>query len=194
MYIIAGLGNPGRKYEKTRHNCGFEAVDIIADRYKIDVGTSKFRGLMGSGIIDGQKVLLIKPQTYMNLSGECLQEAVHFYKIDPEKELIVLCDDVSLEPGQIRVRERGSAGGHNGLKNIIAHLGTETFLRVRIGVGPKPVGMDLADYVLGRFPLGEQADMIDAFDRAARAAAALVSEEPGRVMSEYNKRIAAAES
>lgn len=189
MYLIAGLGNPGRKYENTRHNCGFEVIDILSDRYKISVAQSKFDGLCGNGLIEGQKVLLLKPQTFMNLSGESIRAACGFFKIDPSKELIVICDDVSLPAGQLRVRARGSAGGHNGLKNIIAALGTQEFMRVRVGVGEKPVGMDLADYVLGHFPAGEQADMIDAFERASRAAAALTQEETGKVMSRFNGRI-----
>ena len=192
MYIIAGLGNPGRKYSGTRHNCGFQAIDILADRYHIDLSQEKFKGICGSGVIDGQKVLLLKPQTFMNLSGECIGAACAFYKIDPAQELIVICDDISLPTGQLRVRAKGSAGGHNGLKNIIAHLGTQEFKRVRVGVGEKPEGMDLADYVLSHFPLAEQADMIDAFDRAARAAAALVTEEPEKVMNRFNGKPEAA--
>lgn len=188
MYIIAGLGNPGSKYAHTRHNAGFESIERLAQRYGIDVSTKKFLAYCGSGVIDGQKVLLLKPQTYMNLSGQSIRAACDFYKIDPEEELIVLYDDVSLEPGQLRIREKGSAGGHNGMKSIIEHLGTQVFKRVKIGVGEKPEGYDLADYVLGHFSRGEQETMEDAFERAARAAAALVTEEPGRVMSEYNTK------
>ena len=189
MMIIAGLGNPGRQYEKTRHNCGYEVIDILAERYHIDVRQAKFKSLTGSGIIDGQKVLLLKPLTYMNLSGEALRAACDFYHADPENDLIVICDDVSMAAGQIRIRAKGSAGGHNGLKSIIAHLGTDAFKRIKVGVGEKPVGMDLADYVLGHFPFSEQADMIETFERASRAAAALVTREPSEVMSEYNRRV-----
>ncbi len=190
MIIIAGLGNPGKKYAATRHNCGFQAIDIISDRYKIPVETEKFRGLCGTGMIEGSKVLLLKPQTFMNLSGESVRAACDFYKTDCTRELIVICDDINMDTGRIKVRPGGSAGGHNGLKNIIAHLGTQDFMRVRIGVGGKPEGYDLADYVMGRFPLSEQADMIDAFDRAARAAAMLAAgEEIGEVMNRYNRRI-----
>ena len=188
MFIIAGLGNPGRKYAGTRHNCGFEALDIIADRYRIDVSAAHFQAKCGSGMIGPEKVLLMKPQTYMNLSGDALQAACSFYKIDPETNLVVICDDVSMEPGQIRVRTKGSAGGHNGLKSIITMLGTQNFKRVKIGVGEKPEGWDLADYVLSRFPLSMQTDMIDAYDRAARAAAALVTEPPETVMNLYNQK------
>ena len=189
MYIIAGLGNPGSRYEKTRHNCGFEAIDLLAERCGISLEDRKFKSLCGNGVIDGQKVLLMKPLTYMNLSGEAVQAAAAFYKIDPAKELIVLYDDISLEPGQLRVRAKGSAGGHNGIRSIIRMLGTEQFLRVKIGTGAKPADMDLADYVLGRIPLSERADMAEAFDRASKAAVDLVTEPLDRVMNEYNRKI-----
>lgn len=189
MYIIAGLGNPGSKYAHTRHNAGFEAIDRLANRYRIDISTKKFQALCGSGVIEGQKVLLLKPQTYMNLSGESLRVACDFYKIDPEEELIVLYDDISLAPGQLRIRAKGSAGGHNGIKSIISHLGTQVFKRVRIGVGEKPQGYDLADYVLGHFSKEEQAEMAEAFDRAAQAAGKLVCEDMQSVMNEFNKAV-----
>ena len=189
MYIIAGLGNPGSRYEKTRHNCGFEAIDLLAERCGISLKDRKFKSLCGNGVIDGQKVLLMKPLTYMNLSGEAVQAAAAFYKIDPAKELIVLYDDISLEPGQLRVRAKGSAGGHNGIRSIIRMLGTEQFLRVKIGTGAKPADMDLADYVLGRIPLSERAAMAAAFDRASKAAVDLVTEPLDRVMNEYNRKI-----
>ena len=189
MYIIAGLGNPGSRYEKTRHNCGFEAIDLLAERCGISLKDRKFKSLCGNGVIDGQKVLLMKPLTYMNLSGEAVEAAAAFYKIDPAKELIVLYDDISLEPGQLRVRAKGSAGGHNGIRSIIRMLGTEQFLRVKIGTGAKPADMDLADYVLGRIPLSERADMAAAFDRASKAAVDLVTEPLDRVMNEYNRKI-----
>ena len=189
MYIIAGLGNPGSRYEKTRHNCGFEAIDLLAERCGISLKDRKFKALCGNGVIDGQKVLLMKPLTYMNLSGEAVQAAAAFYKIDPAKELIVLYDDISLEPGQLRVRAKGSPGGHNGIRSIIRMLGTDQFLRVKIGTGAKPADMDLADYVLGRIPLSERADMAAAFDRASKAAVDLVTEPLERVMNEYNRKI-----
>lgn len=188
MYIIAGLGNPGGKYEHTRHNCGFEVIDILAERYHIDVSDRKFKSLCGTGAIEGQKVLLMKPQTFMNLSGEAIRQAAAFYKTDPASSLIVLYDDISLEPGVIRVRGKGSAGGHNGVKNIIQMLGTDQFYRVKIGTGGKPEGWDLADYVLGRFPSSLRVTMTEAFERASRAAAALLTEDPGQVMSQYNRR------
>ena len=189
MYVIAGLGNPGKKYAKTRHNEGFDTLDIIADRYRIDVTTEKFKALVGTGVIDGQKVILVKPQTFMNLSGESLRLVCDFYKIDVEEELIVIYDDISLEPGQIRIRKKGSAGGHNGMKSIISHLGTQVFKRVKVGVRAKPEGYDLADYVLGHFSFSERLDMEEAFDRAARAAADLVTQDPQTVMNAYNKKL-----
>ena len=186
MFVIAGLGNPGRKYEWTRHNSGFAALDCLSDRCQIPVSSAAMGGLLGTGIIGGEKVILVKPQTFMNLSGECIGQVVRYYRIDPERELIVLYDDISLPPGKLRVREKGSAGGHNGMKSIISHLGTQVFKRVRIGVGMTPEGFPQPDWVLGRFPLGERADMIDAYDRAAQAALALVTEPAADVMTRFN--------
>ena len=186
MYLIAGLGNPGREYENTRHNAGFASIDRLAEKNHISIDMKKFQALCGTGYIGGQKVLLLKPQTYMNLSGESLRAACDFFKIDPEQELIVIYDDISLAPGQLRIRAKGSAGGHNGIKSIISHLGTQVFLRVKVGVGEKPQGWDLADYVLGHFSKEEQQVMQESFDRAAGAATALLSEEVQQVMNEYN--------
>lgn len=186
MYLIAGLGNPGREYENTRHNAGFASIDRLAEKNHISIDMKKFQALCGTGYIGGQKVLLLKPQTYMNLSGESLRAACDFFKIDPEQELIVIYDDISLAPGQLRIRAKGSAGGHNGIKSIISHLGTQVFLRVKVGIGEKPQGWDLADYVLGHFSKEEQQVMQESFDRAADAAAALLSEEVQQVMNEYN--------
>ena len=177
MYIVAGLGNPGGKYEHTRHNCGFEVIDILAERYRIEVSDRKFKALCGNGLIEGQKVLLMKPQTFMNLSGEAVQQAVAFYKADPASQLIVLYDDISLQPGTIRIR------------NIIQMLGDDHFLRIKIGTGGKPEGWDLADYVLGRFPSSVQVTMTESFERASRAAAALMTEPAEKVMSTYNRKV-----
>ncbi len=188
MFIIAGLGNPGSRYEHTRHNAGFEALDRLSDRYRIPVNTKKFQALCGTGAIEGQKALLLKPQTYMNLSGESIRAACDFYKVDPEEGLIVLYDDISLPPGQLRIREKGSAGGHNGIKSIIAHLGTQNFARIKIGVGEKPSGFDLADYVLSRFDKEAWEQMEPAFGRAAEAAVRLLYEDPERVMNEFNTK------
>lgn len=187
MYIIVGLGNPGKKYEHTRHNVGFEVIDILADRMGIQVDESKHKGLVGRGMLEGQKVVLVKPQTFMNLSGECVRAVADFYKV-PEEEIIVIYDDISLEPGQLRIRAKGSAGGHNGIKNIIAHLGSQVFPRVKVGVGEKPRMMDLADYVLSHFTKEEQGKMNDAFKEAADAAAAMVSQGIEPAMNRYNTK------
>ena len=189
MFIIAGLGNPGREYAHTRHNVGFDTIDVLADMYRIDVDTKKHKALIGKGIIEGQKVILAKPQTYMNLSGESVRELVDFYKIDETSELIIIYDDISLNPGQLRIRLKGSAGGHNGIKSIIQHLGCQEFLRIRVGVGEKPVGYDLADYVLGHFTGDDKLEMEDAKDRAAKAAAMMVSGEIEKAMNEYNRKV-----
>ena len=151
MYIIAGLGNPGRQYAGTRHNMGFNVVTRIADDYKMQITIKEHKALCAKGFIGGKKVLLALPQTYMNLSGESIRELVNYYKIDPETELMVIYDDISMDVGRIRMRAKGGAGGHNGIKNIIAELGTDVFPRMKVGVGEKPKGWDLADYVLGRF-------------------------------------------
>ena len=187
MYIIAGLGNPTKEYDKTRHNVGFAVIDRLADRYGIDVSERKHKALCGRGAIEGQKVLLLKPQTFMNLSGESIRAAMDYYKVTPE-ELIVVYDDISLEPGQLRIRLKGSAGGHNGIKNIIAHLGTQEFPRVKVGIGAKPLRMDLADYVLSRFGSGEQKLMDEAFQEAAQAGAAMLTDGPERAMNHYNTK------
>ena len=186
MIIIAGLGNPGRKYEKTRHNCGFEALDILADRWRIPVTQEKFRALCGTGNIDGTAVLLMKPQTFMNLSGEAVSEAARFYKIPPEHVLVV-SDEISLPLGKLRVRPKGSAGGHNGLKSIIASLGSDAFPRIRIGVGAPPhPDYDMADWVLSVFRNQDLEDMLAASDRAAEAVTTYISNGPERAMNRFN--------
>ena len=186
-YLIAGLGNPGKQYEGSRHNAGFSSVDILADKLGISINENKHKGLCGKGIIGGEKVILLKPQTYMNLSGESLRAASDFYKIEPEN-IIVIYDDIDLAVGHLRVRVKGSAGGHNGIKSIIAHLGTQEFPRVRVGVGAKPDRMDLADYVLGRFSQIERPVMEEAFETAAQAAIAIVEEGIDKAMNRFNGR------
>lgn len=188
MFIIAGLGNPDRQYEGTRHNAGFDVIDRIADKYNIAVDTKKHRALIGKGVIEGRKVILAKPQTYMNLSGESIRSMADYYKIDPEHELVVIYDDINLEPGQLRIREKGSAGGHNGIKNIIACLGTQVFPRIRVGVGEKPSRYDLADYVLGHFSKAEKEMMSEGYDHAADAAAMILAGRTGDAMSKYNRK------
>ena len=185
MYLIAGLGNPTREYEKTRHNVGFDTIDVLADRINTDVAERKFKGLYGKGMLGGEKVILLKPQTFMNLSGESVRAAADFYKI-PTDHIIVIYDDISLDVGHLRIRTKGSAGGHNGIKNIIAHLGTQEFPRIKIGVGGKPPRMDLADYVLSRFPAEERKIMETAFRDAAEAAGVLIAEGPDAAMNRFN--------
>ena len=188
MIIIAGLGNPGKDYEGTRHNMGFRTIDLLGDKYGIDVSTGKFHALIGKGVIEGQKVLLMKPLTYMNKSGESIAEAVAYFKADPETELIVISDDVTLEPGMIRVRKKGSAGGHNGLKDIIAHLQTEGFPRVRVGVGKKPPRMDLADFVLGHFPAEEREAAQEGIKKAAEAVKIMLTDGADAAMNVMNQK------
>lgn len=188
MYVIAGLGNPSKKYENTRHNAGFEVIDALAEKYGIRVIWRRHRALVGHGYMEGEKVVLVKPQTFMNLSGESIREVIDYYKVDAQRELIVVCDDISLDLGQLRIRKKGSAGGHNGLKNIIAHLGTENFCRIRVGVGDKPEGYDLADYVLGHFTTAEQRIMAESVDRAAEAAFTILKEGPDTAMNRFNAK------
>ena len=185
MYIIAGLGNPTKEYEKTRHNAGFDTMDILADKLGVSIQERKHKALCAKGIIGGEKVLLMKPQTFMNLSGESIRDAADFYKVDPG-HIIILYDDISLEVGQLRIRGKGSAGGHNGIKSIIAHLGTQEFPRVKIGVGAKPDRMDLADYVLSRFSQTDRSVMEDAFHEAADAAQMIILEGCAAAMNRYN--------
>ena len=188
MYIIAGLGNPTQQYDHTRHNIGFDTITYLADRYHITMNTKKFQAICGTGVIEGQKVLLLKPQTYMNLSGNSIGEAVNFYKLDPATEVIVIYDDIALEPGYIRVRKKGSAGGHNGIKDIIAHLGTQEFQRIRVGVGEKPKDYDLAAYVLGHFAAEDRKKVEEAIAQAADAVELRVQDRADEAMNLYNKK------
>lgn len=187
MFVIAGLGNPSKEYDRTRHNVGFAVIDALADKYRIDVSEKKHKAFCGKGIIEGQRVILIKPQTYMNLSGESIRSVVDYYKLEPA-DLIVCYDDISLAPGQLRIREKGSAGGHNGIKNIIAHLGTQEFPRIKVGIGEKPRQMDLAAYVLSRFSQGEQKLMDEAYLDAANACVMMMTEGIDRAMNVFNQR------
>ena len=188
MFIIAGLGNPTLQYRGTRHNVGFDVIDTLADKYNIAVETRKSRALIGKGIIAGQKVLLVKPQTYMNLSGESIGELVSYYKVDEEQELLVIYDDVSLDVGQLRIRRKGSAGGHNGIKDIIRHLGTDVFPSIKIGVGEKPKGYDLADYVLGHFSREEREMMEEGYQKAAEAVEMILAGELDEAMNVFNRK------
>ena len=188
MYIIAGLGNPGKQYEGTRHNIGWQVIDALAEKHGIRVLENKFRGLIGKGIINGEKVILVKPLTYMNLSGECIGELVNYFKIDETCELVVIADDISLDVGFIRMRKKGSAGGHNGLKNIIAHLGHENFIRMKMGVGDKPAGYDLADYVLGHFNKEEKDILSESKKNAILAIETILSDGIDKAMNLYNTK------
>ena len=191
MFVIVGLGNPTAQYEGTRHNAGFDVIDVLAEKYNISVDARKCRAFCGKGIIAGQKVLLVKPQTYMNLSGESVGGIVNYYKIDPESDLLVIYDDISLDVGQLRIRKKGSAGGHNGIKSIIAHLGTTVFPRIKVGVGEKPKNYDLADYVLGHFSKQERELMEEGYEHASDAVEQIVQGEIEAVMNVFNKKVKA---
>lgn len=188
MLVIVGLGNPDDKYQGTRHNVGFDVIDLLAEKYNIAVDTKKHRAYIGKGIIGGQKVILAKPQTYMNLSGESVRSLVEYYKVDPETELLIIFDDISLDVGQLRIRKKGSAGGHNGIKNIIANLGTSVFQRIKVGVGEKPKGYDLADYVLGRFSKEDRELIKEGFECAAEAVTMITVGEIDQAMNKYNRK------
>lgn len=186
MYVIVGLGNPGREYRNTRHNIGFEVIDELAGKYGIAVREKKHKAKIGKGIVAGQKAVLVKPQTYMNLSGESVRDVIDFYKADEKSELIVISDDISLNVGQIRIRKKGSAGGHNGLKNIILHLGHDEFRRVKVGVGAKPEGCDLVDHVLGHFSKNDREILNDSVKRAAEAVEVMITDGPDAAMNRFN--------
>ena len=183
-WLIAGLGNPGSKYEGTRHNAGFMALDALAERWGVSVNKVKFQGLYAQASVDGHKVILLKPATFMNLSGHSIGEAAKFYKI-PAEHVLVLCDDITGAPGKLRIRAGGSAGGHNGLKDIIAALGTQDFPRVRIGVGAKPTPeYDLANWVLGRFPSEDKKALEGRFGDVETAAKLIMD---GRLSEAQNR-------
>ncbi len=185
MYLIAGLGNPGTKYEHSRHNMGFDALDLLAKEFNIEIKDKKFRGKTGKGYMGSEPVVLLKPLTYMNLSGESVQPAAAFYKI-PAENIIVLVDDINLPPGKLRIRKSGSAGGHNGLKDIIKALGTQDFMRIRIGVGEREGKEDLKDHVLER-PSKEDAALIqEAILNAVKACALMVDGQVDKAMNLYN--------
>ncbi|SDB24827.1 aminoacyl-tRNA hydrolase [Eubacterium oxidoreducens] len=188
MYLIAGLGNPTTKYEKTRHNVGFDAIDELAKTHNIDFDQKKHHAMCGKGMIAGQKVMLMKPLTYMNNSGEAIADAMNFYKLDPATQLLVIYDDISLEPGNIRIRKKGSAGGHNGIKDIIAMIGSQQFARIKIGVGEKPKNWDLADYVLGKFDKADRKLVDAAIEEALQAAQLIVGDDIEEAMNQFNAK------
>jgi PTH1 family peptidyl-tRNA hydrolase len=182
-----GLGNPGKQYTKTRHNIGFEAVRKISEKYKISLDQKKHKALLGSGYMEGQKVLLAQPQTFMNLSGESLQEILTFYKLSME-DLILIYDDVSLSLGDIRIRKQGSAGGHNGVKSIIQLSGTSEFVRIKVGVDEKPKEWDLADYVLSAFAKADEKLVEESLDNVVNAVTTIVVEDLNKAMNIYNQK------
>ncbi len=188
MFIIAGLGNPGREYANTRHNAGFMVIDAIAEKAGISVSEKKHKALIGKGVFAGEKVVLVKPQTYMNLSGESIREVTDYYKVDAESELIVISDDIDLDVGQLRIRPKGSAGGHNGLKNIIQHLGTEIFIRVRVGVGAMQRGGDLVSHVLGSIDKEDMENYADALANAVDAIEVIMNEGTEPAMNRFNTK------
>lgn len=186
MYLIAGLGNPGSQYDMTRHNIGFAAIDYIAGQYKVKIKKLKYKALFGEVNIGGEKALLVKPQTYMNLSGESIRDFCSFYKI-PTENTIIICDDISLQPGKIRIRRKGSAGGHNGLKSIIYQLQSDEFPRIKIGVGsPQHEDYELADYVLGRFSKDEIPVLEDAIINTSKSVDEIIKNGIERAMNKYN--------
>ena len=186
MFVIAGLGNPGKKYENTRHNMGFLVIDKLAEKNDIKVNKIKHKALVGDGFISGQKALLVKPQTYMNLSGESLGQVVGYYGVELEN-VIVIYDDFDLETGTLRIRKKGSAGSHNGMKSVIQHLGSGDFPRIRIGIG-KSGGLDWKDFVLGRVSGSDKDAIASVIDRAADAVMCILEKGIDRAMNEYNVR------
>lgn len=189
MYLIVGLGNPGRQYEATRHNMGFDTIDYLVEEHRVPQGGVKFNAMYGKGVIGGEKVILMKPLSFMNLSGGPVREMVNYFKIDPETQMIVIYDDIDLEPGQLRIRKQGSAGGHNGIKDIIRQLGTEKFLRIKVGVGAKPKGWDLADHVLSRFADSDRKLVDEAIEKAGKAVEIIISQGADAAMNEYNRKV-----
>ena len=185
MYIIVGLGNPGKQYENTRHNVGFNIIDILADEYGISVNKMKYKALIGEGRVGTEKVVLVKPVTYMNLSGESLAEIYNFYKVDTSN-IVVIYDDIDLDVGKLRIRKKGSAGTHNGMRSIVKCLGSGDFPRVRVGVSKPMKGQDLADFVLSRFRKEEQADLEIGLEKAYKAVEAMIKENVDIAMNKYN--------
>ncbi|HBI03132.1 MAG TPA: aminoacyl-tRNA hydrolase [Paenibacillaceae bacterium] len=187
MKVIVGLGNPGREYGKTRHNVGFWVVDRLANQLGIEWKDSKFKGLIGEGRVGQEKIILVKPLTYMNLSGECVSPLLHFYKIEPKEDLLVVFDDMDLPCGKIRLREKGSSGGHNGMKSIIAHLNTEQFKRIKIGIERPQPGRKVPDYVLSLFSKEQEEDVLIAVDRAVAAVKDWLDSPFPNVMNRHNQ-------
>ncbi len=185
MYLVVGLGNPGEKYAFTRHNAGFLAIDYISQKHNIEIKKIKNKALIGEGYIAGEKVILAKPQTFMNLSGESVRELISWYKVDVDN-IVVIYDDVSMPLGSLRIREKGSAGGHNGIKSIISQINSDVFTRFKIGVDQKPEEYDLADYVLGKFTKDEQKIIFETFEKINFAVEEFIKNGPKSAMNKYN--------
>lgn len=186
MYVIAGLGNPEKKYFETRHNVGFAVIDALSDKYNIALTETKFKAAYGKGRIGNERVILVKPLTYMNLSGEAIAPICNYFKTDTRENLIVISDDVELDVGKLRVRPKGSAGGHNGLKNIIARLGHDEFTRVRVGVGKKPKEWDMVDWVLGHFDKDDEALIKSGIENAQEAIVEIMENGVDSAMNKFN--------
>ncbi len=187
IFVVVGLGNPGKQYEQTKHNVGFLVIDKLAEKYQIPMTKFQYKAFVGSGTIKNKKVLLVKPQTFMNLSGESVREIVNFYKV-PQERFVVIYDDTSLPMGQIRLREKGSHGGHNGIRNIIQLMGTDVFGRIKVGIGEKPNGWDLADYVLAKFEQNDLPLMENGMDKATEAVEWILSRGMQDAMNRMNQR------
>lgn len=185
MIVLAGLGNMGPKYERTRHNVGFDTIDFLAAQYRISNFKMKHKSLVAEGVIQGQKTLLVKPQTYMNNSGEAIREILDYYKVPPEN-LVVIYDDTDIDVGRLRIRAKGSAGTHNGMRSILSHIKTEDFPRIRVGIGKAPERMDLADYVLSRFTDDERKLVNSAIENASLAAVTIICASVDVAMGKYN--------
>ena len=185
MYLIVGLGNPGTEYAATRHNIGFDMITYLSDKYRIPMRGKEGKAIVGKGFIEGQKVMLAQPQTFMNLSGESVRALMDYYKLT-EEEVVIIYDDISMPVGQVRIRPKGSAGGHNGIKSIIQHLGTQEFPRIKIGVGDKPANGDLVKHVLGRFGKEDDAMIRDVFELAEKGLLALLQEDVAAAMNTVN--------
>ena len=188
MHIIIGLGNPGKEYHRTRHNVGFDVIDVLSEKLGIALTKIDMHGLIGEGFVGGEKVILVKPQTYMNLSGQCVTELISWYKA-PMENVMVIYDDIDLPLGKLRIRKSGSAGTHNGMRSILAQYGRQDFPRMRVGVGAKPEGWDLADWVLSHYATQEeQKTQFDAFMRAADAALMIARDGVEKAMQSYNQK------
>lgn len=188
MYLIVGLGNPEKKYDKTKHNVGFDAIDEMIDEYDIPSSGISMKGMYGKGFIGGEKVMVMKPLTYMNLSGHAVRAFVDYYNIDVQSELIVIYDDVDMAAGQLRIRKKGSAGSHNGMKSIIQMLGSTDFTRIRVGIGPKPVKWDLADYVLAPFSKDERVKVDGVIEDIPDIIKTIVEDGVDIAMTRYNTK------